>query len=155
MVDKGEFVDVDPLDDRVAVLLDRYVDGLIAEGVIGEADRHRIDLEPERFRWPAGVLCGFERRRTLLAIGGVYLMSPGVAEVKRMFVDPSLRGSGHGRRLLAVLEERARLLGATRIVLDTASVLTPAISLYRSAGYVEIERYNDNPDCSMWFGHDL
>ena len=62
MVDKGEFVDVDPLDDRVAVLLDRYVDGLIAEGVIGEADRHRIDVEPERFRWPAGVLCGFERR---------------------------------------------------------------------------------------------
>ena len=50
MVDKGEFVDVDPLDDRVAVLLDRYVDGLIAEGVIGEADRHRIDLEPERCR---------------------------------------------------------------------------------------------------------
>ncbi len=46
-------------------------------------------------------------------------------------------------------------MGATKLVLDTASPLHAAITLYRSDGFVEVAPYNDNPDCTLWFGKDL
>jgi ribosomal protein S18 acetylase RimI-like enzyme len=56
-----------------------------------------------------------------------------------------------GKRLLARLEEEARSAGRSRIVLDTNSVLTEAISMYRAAGYHNIASYNDNPYAELWF----
>ena len=51
------------------------------------------------------------------------------------------RASGAGRR-------RARV---TRVVLDTNTTLLEAIAMYQRAGYVAIERYNDNPYAGHWF----
>ena len=87
--------------------------------------------------------------------GGVWLLDPQTAEVKRMFIAPAARGRGIARRLLAALEAQARSLGASRVVLDTAETLTEAIALYESAGYLAIPRYNDNPYCTHWFGKEL
>jgi ribosomal protein S18 acetylase RimI-like enzyme len=39
----------------------------------------------------------------------------------------------------------AREQGYEWLVLDTLSRLQPAIALYRTIGFVECERYNDNP----------
>jgi len=60
-----------------------------------------------------------------------------------------------GKRLLARLEELARVSGRTRVVLDTNGVLLPAIAMYRSSGYIDIDRYNDNPYAEHWFAKDL
>jgi GNAT superfamily N-acetyltransferase len=68
---------------------------------------------------------------------------------------PRLRGLGLGRRLLARLEDVARDLGRTRVVLDTNEVLVEAIAMYERAGYRSIERYNDNPYAHRWFAKDL
>ena len=76
-------------------------------------------------------------------------------ELKHFFLAREVRGRGLGRVLLAGVEEVARAVGARRIVLDTAGPLTEAAALYRSAGYVSIPRYNDNPHGSVWFGRDL
>ena len=35
--------------------------------------------------------------------------------------------------------------------LDTNETLTEAIALYRTSGYREIPRYNDNPHAHHWF----
>jgi DNA-binding MarR family transcriptional regulator len=72
-------------------------------------------------------------------------------EVKRMWVDPSARGLGLGRRLLSDVEALARANGSRAIRLDTNAALVEAISLYRSAGYEEIPPYNDEPNADRWF----
>lgn len=81
---------------------------------------------------------------------GLRMMEPALFEVKHLWVDPSQRGKGAGRSLLLAAEELASRLGAERMVLDTAETLTEAIALYRSAGYIEIPPYNDNPHAQLW-----
>ena len=72
-----------------------------------------------------------------------------------MYVDPSARGHGLARRLLASLEEAAVALGATVARLDTGRDMAPAVGLYRATGYVEIDDYNGNPDAGWWFEKEL
>ena len=45
--------------------------------------------------------------------------------------------------------------GRCGILLDTAAPLLEAAALYRSAGYREIPRYNDNPHAVAWFERAL
>ena len=87
--------------------------------------------------------------------GGVQYLDETTAEIKRMWVSAGARGLGLGRRLLAVLEDVARAAGRTRVVLDTQETLVEARSLYVSAGYTEVERYNDNPYATHFFAKDL
>jgi GNAT superfamily N-acetyltransferase len=70
-----------------------------------------------------------------IACGGLRLIEPGIAEIKRMFVTRSERGRGHARLLLTELEERARAIGAERVRLLTTEVLREARALYASVGY--------------------
>jgi GNAT superfamily N-acetyltransferase len=63
------------------------------------------------------------------------------AEVKRMFVDAGWRGSGIGRALLEALVAGARKRGYTTLRLGTLHDMDAAQSLYRSLGFVPIERY--------------
>ncbi|MGW2652084.1 GNAT family N-acetyltransferase [Streptomyces sp. NPDC001478] len=44
-------------------------------------------------------------RRPALACGGWRTLNTSAAEIKRMYVRPSARGQGLGRRILAALEE--------------------------------------------------
>jgi GNAT superfamily N-acetyltransferase len=91
----------------------------------------------------------------LFGCGGVQHAGDGVAEIKRMWIQPTRRGEGLGSRLLRQLESTAASLGYNRVVLDTNRVLTEAVSLYERSGYRPIERYNDNPYAHHWFAKDL
>ncbi|MEP7314058.1 MAG: GNAT family N-acetyltransferase [Pseudomonadota bacterium] len=93
----------------------------------------------------------------LAGCGAVRLASPGVAEVKRMYVRNALRGHGIAWRMLARLEAEARLLGAQRMVLETGERQFEAVALYRRAGYAEIERYGEYTDSplSLCMGRSL
>ncbi|HVA04947.1 MAG TPA: GNAT family N-acetyltransferase [Acidimicrobiales bacterium] len=53
------------------------------------------------------------------ACGGLRILSLGVGEIKRMYVDPALRRRGVGARVLAFLEERARVMGYSQTWLET------------------------------------
>lgn len=91
------------------------------------------------------------RGTEVIGCGGVQSLAEHVGEIKRMWVAPSMRGLGVGRRMLADLEERARALGHAAVRLDTNGALVEAIAMYESAGYHQIERYNDNPHARLWF----
>ena len=59
-----------------------------------------------------------------------------------MWIAPSARGLGLGRRLLAELEACALAGGARVAHIETSGVLTEALSLYRSTGWVEVPAFN-------------
>ena len=90
--------------------------------------------------------------------GAVRLLDTETAELKRMYVDPSVRGRGLGRRLVAALETEAGALGARRLVLETGVRQTAALALYRATGFEPIPLYGEyclSPETSVCLGKDL
>ncbi|MGY5079367.1 GNAT family N-acetyltransferase [Streptomyces nigrescens] len=73
--------------------------------------------------------------------GGWRLLSPGTAEIKRMYVTQAGRGRGIGRRILEHLESQAVSRGVIRMVLETGVRNEAALSLYRSCGYQPCPSY--------------
>jgi DNA-binding MarR family transcriptional regulator/GNAT superfamily N-acetyltransferase len=78
-----------------------------------------------------------------------------LAEIKRLWVAPSARGLGLGRRLMAAAEDAARNLSIKILRLDTNSALPEAGQLYRSTGWTEIDRFNDDPYPDLFFEKQL
>ena len=90
--------------------------------------------------------------------GAVRRLDEATAELKRMYVEPSVRGRGIGRALVQALEAEARRLGTRRVVLETGTRLAPAIRLYETTGYARIPLYGEyvaSPDTSLCFGKSL
>lgn len=140
--------------ERAAPLLRAYYEELAR--VLGDFDPNvGPSASSEEMSSPHGAFLLLSDRERLLACGGLKTHSPGVGEIKRMYIVPEARGGGLGRDLLAELERQARLLGFNRLVLDTATPLEAAASLYRKSGYDEVPPYNDNPYAGRWFSKEL
>lgn len=58
-------------------------------------------------------------------------------ELAKMAVNPRLHGQGIGKQLLAHATAYATERGAKQVVLSTNDILTPALKVYRDAGFVE------------------
>ncbi len=76
-----------------------------------------------------------------VACGAVRPLEADVGEVKRMYVEPGVRGRGYSKRLLGALEDAARRLGYVALRLETGDRQPEAIRLYESAGYRRIEPF--------------
>ena len=66
------------------------------------------------------------------------LEGDGVFELSKMAVDEKKRGLGVGKALGTAALERAREMGAHKVILYTNSVLEPAINLYRKLGFRDV-----------------
>ena len=104
---------------------------------------------------PAGLLLVARRGDEAVGCGALRFVDDRTAEVKRIWVDPSGRGHGLARRLLAELEAHARRRQVTTVRLETNGSLREAIALYRSSGYVEVAPFNDEPYAHHWFAKEL
>ena len=76
-----------------------------------------------------------------VACGGIARFDTDRAELKRMYVVPAARGRGLGRRILVELENAARRLGYTAVILETGDRQPAALGLYESSGYEQIPCY--------------
>lgn len=110
---------------------------------------------PHEVRPPAGEFFVAYLRGEPVGCGAVKHHADSPAEIKRMWVAPQLRGLGLGRRLLGRLEACARAGGARLGRLETNSVLTEAVSLYRATGWVEVPAFNNEPFADHWFEKEL
>jgi GNAT superfamily N-acetyltransferase len=88
---------------------------------------------------------------------GLQPVSPGVGEIKRMYVDPSSRGWGLSRVLLTAVESEARAAGLTRLRLETGTQQVEAIALYTNHGYLPTPPYPpfETEPASLCFAKDL
>lgn len=107
------------------------------------------------FRPPRGCLLVARLSGEPIGCGALRTLSSGIGEIKRMWIAPSARGMGLGRRLLAELEAAAQRHGFHTVRLDTNATLDEALHLYRSSGYREIPRFNENPYAQHWFEKTL
>ena len=76
-----------------------------------------------------------------VACGALRPLESAVAEIKRMYVKPQLRGRGYAKAILAELERLAWEHGYTSIRLTTGKRQPEAIGLYEWAGYSRIPLY--------------
>jgi DNA-binding MarR family transcriptional regulator/GNAT superfamily N-acetyltransferase len=83
--------------------------------------------------------------------GALKTLEPGVGELLRMWVDRAHRGLGIAARILDALEREAAAAGHERVRLYTNRALAEAQAMYRTRGYVEIPRYNADPNATHWF----
>jgi DNA-binding MarR family transcriptional regulator/GNAT superfamily N-acetyltransferase len=111
--------------------------------------------EPHEVRPPNGAFVVLYLRGEPIGCGAVKHHPADVTDIKRMWVAESARGLGLGRRLLEHLERIAREHGSSEAHLETGDVLPEAIALYRSAGYVEVPPFNDEPFADRWFSKPL
>lgn len=65
-------------------------------------------------------------------------VSPGIYEFTKMAVDEKFRGQKIGRALGEAAIEKAKRLGAHKIILYSNTMLKPAIALYQNLGFVEV-----------------
>jgi GNAT superfamily N-acetyltransferase/DNA-binding MarR family transcriptional regulator len=110
-----------------------------------------IPADAQELTRPAGVLLIARVADRPVGCGALKLHREAPAELKRMWIAPSARGLGLGRRLLAELERLAREAGATVIRLETNQALSEAIALYRRSGYIEVDAFNDEAYAHHWF----
>jgi DNA-binding MarR family transcriptional regulator/GNAT superfamily N-acetyltransferase len=110
-----------------------------------------IPADAEQLTEPAGLLLVARLHGEPIGCGALKLQGDVPFYIKRMWVAPSARGLGVGRRILRELEDHARRRGADVVHLETNKALSEAASLYRSADYVEVEPFNDEPYAHHWF----
>lgn len=110
-----------------------------------------ISAEPHELVPPAGEFLIAYLRGEPAGCGAVKHHPGAPSEIKRMWVAESARGLGIGRRLLTELEQRVAASGASIARLETNRALVEAIAMYRSAGYIEVPAFNDEPFADHWF----
>ena len=102
------------------------------------------DDDPGDYAPPQGLFLLLCVDGQLVGCGGYRAHGPATGEIKRLYVRPEHRGHGYGRRLLTALEDHARAVGATVVLLETGVRNEAAIALFGAAGYIPVPGYVPN-----------
>jgi len=103
-------------------------------GAYAALNEQLVRINRENAQWRPIVFTIAARDEAGNVIGGVRgIVNMGLVDVRGLWLDPSLRDAGHGKRLMAELERHARSLGATRAALFTYE--WQARGFYEKHGY--------------------
>lgn len=101
------------------------------------------DLKPEHVAPGIGTFVVARADGLAIGCGALRRRDKTTIEVKRMYVEPERRGRGVAWKVLNHLENEARAMGATRLVLETGIHQLEAIALYRRAGFAAIDCFEE------------
>ena len=150
-----EIVTEHPTSDAARYCLRSYFTELDTRFDAGFDPDRSIRAAAEDLVEPAGLLVIARLGGQPVGCGAVRFHGVKPAEIKRMWVSPSVRGLALGRRILLELERRAAAAGATTVRLETNQRLTEAIRLYRRSGYREVPAFNNEVYAHHWFEKTL
>ncbi len=86
---------------------------------------------------------------SIIGAYGLYPVEEQTCELRKMYLHKAHRGRGLGKFLLEDALSKARQLGFERMILETASVLKEAITLYKSYGFVEYDPQHISNRCDQ------
>lgn len=104
-----------------------------------------LDALPGSYAPPSGRLLLAWHEQAPVGCVALQRIDASRAEMKRLYVPPSARGLGVGRKLVAQLLSDAQAIGYSEVVLDTLPTMSEAQRLYRQFGFRDIEPYRPNP----------
>lgn len=146
----------DPRDPDARYCLRSYFEELGQRFDAGFDPSQSISASDEEMTLPSGLLLVATAQGSPVGCGALKLHAgTGIAEVKRMWVSPNVRGLGLGRRLLDSLAQEASSRGVLTLRLETNRALAEARRLYETAGFTEVGAFNDEPYAHHWFQRDL
>jgi len=106
---------------------------------VEDADRLYLDHPREKILDPGGaILIALYNGEPVGAVALIQ-MEGGSYELAKMAVDERARGKGIGWLLGTALLARARDVGATRVYLESNTILEPAINLYKKLGFEQVK----------------
>ena len=130
--------------DSIRGLFQEYADSL---GV--NLDYQGFDEElrnlPGPYSPPSGTLLLARKDDDVIGCVGVRALDSVTAEMKRLYVRPSGRGTGLGRTLAEAAIRFATVTGYERMRLDTLPQMGRAQELYRALGFMPIDAYRFSP----------
>jgi GNAT superfamily N-acetyltransferase len=139
------------LDDQAVVQLVSALDEEIRARYHKPVDDFVLKLDPEEVAPGHGAFVVAWADKKAVGCGAVRLIDDETAELKRMYVVPESRRQGMAEAILRFLEDQARALGATRVVLETVTDPSAAVALYRAAGYEEIPKFGPYVESEISF----
>ncbi|MBX3119259.1 MAG: GNAT family N-acetyltransferase [Fimbriimonadaceae bacterium] len=80
-----------------------------------------------------------------MGCGALRDLGDGIAELKRVYVNPKNRRNRLGRDISSFLIRKARELGYSAVRLETLPQMSSAVKLYDSLGFVRISSYYEQP----------
>jgi len=144
----------------LAGLLEEYTERYGAEGAANELARYPVT----QFVAPHGRIVLAESDGEIVAGGAIRpyrsdrASMPDTAEFKRIWTSGRHRRRGLARKVMTALEEAARDLGYTRVLLFTGPSQPEAVALYERIGYRSVDPadLDELPHPSaIPFAHDL
>lgn len=141
--------------DEIRLLFNEYAKSLEVD-LCFQDFKHELDTLPGKYAFPDGRL--YLAYVNDKAVGCVALRryDENSSELKRLFIHNGYRGLGISKLLIKQVINDAKEIGYQRIFLDTLKTMVPAITLYQSLGFIEIEPYYENPlDGATYFSLDL
>jgi putative acetyltransferase len=132
---------------RAVLLIVRCEYGVLGE--IGADDPDLDDLELNYFRCGGCFEVAEDAAKRIVGCAGLYPLNARRAELCKMYLEESARGRGLGKRLLEDLLAAARRGGFREVWLETNSVLTEAIGLYRKYGFQPVDSEHLLPRCDV------
>jgi GNAT superfamily N-acetyltransferase len=102
-----------------------------------EPDTRVLDAPQEQILDQGGHILVAVRDGEPIGVCALLRVDATTFELAKMAVAEHARGLGAGFQLGEAAKEKARELGASRLILESNTILEPAIALYRKLGFTE------------------